>query len=161
MIAQALTTLCAITAVLSCSGFGDRSPDFSYLPGYFFLFCNTSQAARPPAVGPTSRTLVLHCIFSLLTHFIAFRWLVCGVKEKVFTRDLLNITREILCKLLQWRGGRDFSIELSSSLNIAKTAIPHFTHLINDQIITILLHRYFCISPLPESDSLHFLDEFL
>ena len=58
-------------------------------------------------------------------------------------------------------GDRDFSIELNSSLNTAKTATPHFTHLINDQIMTILLHRYFCIPPLPESDSHHLLGEFL
>lgn len=74
-----------------------------------------SQVCRPLAVGPTSEALVLHSVFSLLTHFRAFGWLVCGVRGKILARHLLNKCQERFYSSYCSRGERlQYRTELNS-----------------------------------------------
>lgn len=98
---------------------------FSWL--FLLVPWDTSQAFRPLAVCPTSEALVLHSVFSLLTHFRAFGWLVCGVRGKILARHLLtNVKRDFIQAIAV--GERDFSIELNST---PKTALLYFLYLIS------------------------------
>lgn len=107
--------ICAITGNLSYSGFGDRRLGFSYLPiSPCPLRHLPSIQTSCYAMGLTCEVLVLHSVFSLLTHLITFGWLICGVREKIFTIHLLKMLSEILLSYCS-RGERlQYRTELSS-----------------------------------------------